>query len=89
MWETNCPVDVISVCSSKGEILPLRVQLKDRDHQLIRINVDQVLSSRQIEHVGAEAQIFQCRATVWDRKCIFELKFSFRSHTWHLLGKFS
>ena len=81
------PVDVISVCSAAGEIRPLRLRLEDETHQLLRINVEEVLGVQDIRHVGAEAQIFRCRATVWDRKWIFELKYSIREHTWWMLGR--
>ena len=77
-------VDVISVCSANGEIRPLRLQLQDEQHQLLRINIDEVVSTKEITHVGVEAQIFVCRARVWDRPWVLELKYFFRSHTWKL-----
>ena len=83
----NCPVDVISVCNTEGEIRPLRFQLEDEEHQLLRVNVQEVVSVREIQHVGVEAHIFLCRAKVHDREWTFELKYTFRSHTWRLLGK--
>ena len=83
----NCPVDVISVCNTEGEIRPLRFQLEDEEHQLLRVNIQEVVSIREIQHVGVEAHIFLCRARVHDRDWTFELKYTFRSHTWRLLGK--
>ena len=83
----NCPVDVISVCNTEGEIRPLRFQLEDEEHQLLRVNIQEVVSIREIQHVGVEAHIFLCRARVHDREWTFELKYTFRSHTWRLLGK--
>lgn len=82
-----CPVDVICVCSASGEIRPLRLQMEDETRQLLRVNIEEVVSVKQIEHVGAEASIFVCRATVWDRKWLFELKYSIRNHTWSILGR--
>lgn len=81
------PVDVISVCSALGELRPLRVQMEDESRQLMRINIEQIISVKDIEHVGAEAHIYRCRATVWDRKWVFDLKYSIRSHTWWMLGR--
>lgn len=82
MEQKACPVDVISVCSADGEIRPLRIQMEDEERQLLRVNIEQVISTEEITHVGAEAKIFLCRATVWDRKWIFRLKYSIRSHAW-------
>ena len=83
----NCPVNVISVCNTEGEIRPLRLQLEDEEHQLLRVNILQVLNVKEIQHVGAEASIFLCRARLHHRDWTFELKYSIRTHSWHLLGK--
>lgn len=85
MDQQTCPVDVISVCSVTGELRPLRIRLTDENRQLLRINIDEVLDVREIQHVGAEASIFLCRARVWDRLWTFELKYSIRNHTWCML----
>ena len=87
MEQKECAVDVISVCSASGELRPLRLRLEDEAHQLLRINIEEVLSVQDIQHVGAEAHIYRCRARVWDRNWIFELKYSIRSHTWWMLGR--
>lgn len=78
-------VDVISVCSAEGEIRPLRMQMMDETKQLLRIHISEAKRVREISHVGAEAVIFQCRACVYDRALSFQLQYTFRSHTWHLL----
>ena len=49
-----CPVDVISVCNADGTITPLRLQLEDEHRQLLRINIQEVVSVKEIEHVGVE-----------------------------------
>lgn len=89
MEEKNRPVDVIAVCSAGGDIRPLRLQLIDEERQMLRINIEEVVRKEEITHVGAEATVFLCRATVWDRKWLFELKYSIRSHSWSILRKIS
>ena len=78
-------VDVISVCDAEGEILPLRLQMMDEMGQLLRIHIRQAKLIERIDHVGVEAVIFQCRARVYERDLHFRLKYTFRSHTWHLI----
>ena len=87
MQQNIFPVDVISVCSANGDIRPLRFRMEDEHHQLLRVDIDEVISSRQIQYVGIEAQIFLCRATVGERLWLFELKYTIRSHNWCLLRK--
>ena len=80
----NQPVDVISVCRAGGHIRPLRLQMESEDHQLLRINIDEVISVKPVEYVGIEAQIFLCKAVVHGRQWIFELKYTIRTHSWSL-----
>ena len=83
----NRPVDLISVCNTDGQIRPLRVRLEDEEHCLIRIDIEEVVNSREVQYVGIEAQIFLCRATVQGRPWLFELKYTIRSHSWCLFRK--
>lgn len=83
----NCPVDVISICSAGGEIRPLRLRLESAEHQLLRIDIDEIISIKPIQFVGIEAQIFLCRATVGDAQWIFELRYTIRTHRWCFLRR--
>lgn len=87
MEQTIFPVDVISMCSANGEIRPLRMRLEDDSHQLLRIDIDEVISIKYIQYVGIEAQIFLCRAMVQGKRRLFELKYTIRTHSWCLMRK--
>ena len=87
MEQTVFPVDVISMCSAGGDIRPLRLRLEDEGHQLLRIDIDEVVSVRYIQYAGIEAQVFLCRATVREKRLLFELKYTIRTHSWCLLRK--
>lgn len=78
----NQPIDVISVCSADGAIRPLRLRLEDEQHQLLRIDIEEIISMKPIQFVGIEAQIFLCKASVHGKQWLFELKYTIRSHTW-------
>ena len=82
-----CPVDVISMCSASGQIQPLRLRMEDEAHQLMRVDIDEIVSSKLIQYVGIEAHIFLCRATVRGKSTLFELRYTIRSHNWCLLRK--
>lgn len=78
----NQPIDVISVCSACGDIRPLRLRVEDEQHQLMRIDIDEIISMKPIQFVGIEAQIFLCKATVRGKEWLFELKYTIRTHSW-------
>lgn len=84
METRNCPVDVIAMYSACGDIRPLRFRLEDAHHQLLRVDIDEVISVRRVQYVGIEAHIFLCRATVEEKQRMFELKYTIRTHTWCL-----
>lgn len=79
---SNQPIDVISVCSANGDIRPLRLRMEDEQHQLLRVDIDEIISVRPIQFVGIEAQIFLCKAQVAGKQWLFELKYTIRTHSW-------
>ena len=81
------PVDVISVCRADGSIEPLRMQVEDDQRQLVRVDIEEVVGKREIPYVGVEAKVFLCRGTMASRDCMFELKYTFRSHCWSILRR--
>lgn len=83
----NQPVDVITYCGADGEIRPLRVRFEDDSHQIMRIDIRQIHSVKQITYVGIEAQIFLCTGILLQRTIKFELKYAIRSHCWYLFRK--
>ncbi len=87
MEQTRYPVDVISLCSASGEIRPLRLRLEDEQHQLLRVDIEEILSVKNIQYVGIEATVFLCRATVREKKWLFELKYTIRTHSWCLIRR--
>ena len=87
MDRTMYPVDVISVCNADGEIRPLRLRLEKEEEEPVRIDITEVLKVTEIRHVGVEAHVFLCRAKPHGREILFELKYTFRTHSWCLLRR--
>ena len=87
MGEGIQPVDVIAMYSANGDIRPLRLRMEDEEHQLLRIDIEEIISSKKIQYVGIEAHIFLCRAKVKGKQWLFELKYTIRSHCWCLYRK--
>ena len=81
------PIEVISLHHTDGSMYPIRFRVEDEEHQLIRVNIDRILGTREIGYVGSEAYIFVCLAVMNDRESVFEIRYTVRSHSWDLLKK--
>ena len=68
--------------SADGEIRPLRLRMEDEEHQLLRVDIDEIISTKPIQYVGIEAQIFLCKAMIKGKQWLFELKYTIRTHCW-------
>lgn len=80
-------IDVIAMCSANGDIRPLRLRIEDESHNLLRVDVDEVISCREIQYAGIEAKVFLCRAVVEGQRWLFEMKYTIRSHSWHFMRR--
>ena len=78
MVRKTCPVDVISVCSASGE----PAAGGGRGTGAYPVNIDEVISVKEVPYVGVEARIFLCRGTVDGRQRQFALKYLIRAHCW-------
>ena len=79
------PVDVIAMHSADGGIIPIRFQIENDEQERLRIDIQEIIKTTEITHVGAESTIFLCRVRMGDRNRILELKYRLRSHSWYLL----
>ena len=79
------PIDVIAMCSANGDIRPLRLRLENEQHQLLRVDIAEVINCREICYAGIEAKVFLCRAEVEEKNWLFELKYTIRSHRWSFM----
>lgn len=79
------PVDVIAMHSADGEMVPIRFRVENECQERFRVDIDEIIRVTQIEYVGAEATIYQCRVRSEEGSEVVELKYRFRSHSWYLL----
>lgn len=82
MQQTAYPADVISLCSSDGEIRPLRVRSMDGKCEMLRGNVCEILKVQEMGRYGAETKNFLCWVQTGNRRVLLELRFFYRTHSW-------
>lgn len=78
------PVDVICVCTTEGDIRPLRLRLSESG-QSLRVDIDQILQVDNNLRFGAETITFVCGATVFQHRIKFSLKYCVQSRRWSII----
>lgn len=80
----NIPIQMISVCSTNGDLLPLRFRYEDSEHLLQTVHVLETVFKKEINYVGIEAFLYTCKANIDGKEKMFELKYTVKTHKWVL-----
>ena len=80
----DTPVQMISCTDTNGKITPMRFRFRDRNGELITINVDEVISTDQ-EH-GLLGANFVCMAALYGTRRTFRLRYNYYTHEWRMAG---
>lgn len=81
-WGRN--VDVISLCNAEGQIRPLRFRMETEEQEYLRVDISEIISTSHSYRFGAESETYLCKARVWGRMCLFELRYCLHSHCWQI-----
>lgn len=80
----DIPVQMISCTDTNGKITPMRFRFRERNGEIITINIDQVLSTDQ-QH-GSLGVNFVCAASLYGAQKTFRLRYNYYSHEWRMSG---
>lgn len=84
MEQKNRPVEMISICSTEGRILPVRFRFEAEDRSIRTVQISEVVSSKEISYVGVEAILYVCKVKMEELERLLELKYTVRTHRWVL-----
>lgn len=84
MEQKNRPVEMISICSTEGRILPVRFRFEAEDRSIRTVRISEVVSTKEISYVGIEAILYVCKAQMEELERLLELKYTVRTHRWVL-----
>lgn len=85
MQKNNIPIETISLCNTIGDIRPIRIRLEDDDHQLIVVNVDEVLYCKECNLAGMKSYRYGCKVKLHGKERIIELMYNIHSHKWTIV----
>ena len=80
----NVPIQMISCCNTLGDMTPMRFRYEDDEHNIITVQVIDVLSFKEINFSGNTELLYTCTANIYDMQHMFVLKYNIKSHRWLL-----
>lgn len=78
----NVPIQTFCVVSMLGDFTPIRFRFEDNDHNIITVNINQILSHKETSFAGIKEIRYTCNALINNEMKMFELKYSIPSHKW-------
>ena len=83
--KNNIPVEAISVCNTIGDIRPMRIRLEDENHQLISLNVDEIIYCKECNAAGILSYHYACKVHMYGEMRLIELMYHIQSHKWTII----
>lgn len=85
----NIPIQMISVCSTVGDITPMRFRYEDEDHSIETVSIDSVLAHKDTAYNGIREIQYTCRAKIGGLFRYFLITYNINSHKWRLFKMLS
>lgn len=79
----NIPIQLFCVVSTLGELTPVRFRYENEEHQIITIDISDVLSTKEKKIAGISEIIYTCTAAFEEeQQHMFNLKYNVSAHKW-------
>lgn len=84
MTAMNIPIQLISACSTKGELTPLWFRYENEEHGIETIRIEKVVSTKEERYCGMDYIGYICWTELEGHLHLVELRYSISSHQWKL-----
>lgn len=78
----NIPIQLVSVCSTLGDITPRWFRYEDEERLIIKVQISEVVTQNNISFVGIKMIQYICKAKIQEKERLFELRYDINSHKW-------
>ena len=82
MSALNIPIQLVSACSTLGQITPLWFRYEYEEHQIVTVKIQQVVSSKEEKHCGMDYISYVCWAQTEQQRRLIELRYRLSTHKW-------
>lgn len=82
MSALNIPIQLVSACSTLGQITPLWFRYENEERQIVTVKIQQVVSSKEEKHCGMDYISYVCWAQTEHQRRLIELRYRLSTHKW-------
>ena len=82
MSALNIPIQLVSACSTLGQITPLWFRYENEEHQIVTVKIQQVVSSKEEKHCDMDYISYVCWAQTEQQRRLIELRYRLSTHKW-------
>ena len=82
MSAVNVPVEMISRCSTLGEMIPIKFRMENASHEIIIAKIEEVVYKKESNFAGVRTFEYGCKINLEGREQLLELSYQVTSHKW-------
>lgn len=83
----HLPIQTLCVISTLGKLRPLWFRYEDEEHNIVKVDILSVLSTKDVQLAGSKSIVFTCEASLDNNIIIVELQYLINTHKWILKKK--
>ena len=80
----NIPIQMFSICSTVGDITPVRFRFESEEHLIETIHIDNILSLKESGYNGIRELHYTCEAVIYGDAKYFIITYNIATHKWRL-----
>lgn len=84
MSVVNIPVEMISRCSTLGEMIPIKFRMENTSHEMITAKVDEVVYKKESNFAGVRTFEYGCKIHLEGKEQLIEVRYHVMSYKWEI-----
>lgn len=78
----NVPVEMISKCSTLGEMIPIKFRIENKNHEMMTALVQEVVYQKESHFAGIKTFEYGCKVNLEGREQLLEISYQVTHHKW-------
>lgn len=84
MSAVNIPVEMISRCSTLGEMIPIKFRMENTSHEMITAKVEEIVYKKESNFAGVRTFEYGCKINLQGKEQLIEVRYHVMSHKWEI-----